>query len=322
MSPWVKYNKGGIGMKRILILIMVLSMVTVIATGCGNTNDVTGDGKYKVVATTTLVADLVKEIGGEYITVQALMGPGVDPHLYKASAGDVKLMQNADMVVYNGLHLEGRMGEIFENMEDGEKLVLAVSQDIDESSFIDFISSPGSFDPHIWFDVRLWKEAAKTVAEGLKRLDEKHGNEYDKNLEEYLSELDELEQYIVQRISEIPEDNRVLITAHDAFNYFGNAYGFEVKGLQGISTASEAGTSDVRELAKFIVERKIKAIFIESSVPRKSIEALQEAVRAQGFEVEIGGELYSDSTGDAGTDAETYIGTFKANIDTIIDALK
>lgn len=308
-------------MKKILILIIVVSILTTVVSGCGSPNKENDTG-YKVVATTTLVADLVKSIGGEYVGVQGLMGPGVDPHLYKASAGDVKLMQNADMVVYNGLHLEGKMGEIFENIEDSEKVILAVTQGIDESSFIDFVSSPGSFDPHIWFDVKLWKEAAKTVAEGLKELDEEHAKDFDINLEKYLGELDELEEYINQRISEIPRENRVLITAHDAFNYFGNAYGFEVKGLQGISTASEAGTSDVRQLAKFIVEKKIKAIFVESSVPRKSIEALQEAVKAQGFEVEIGGELYSDSTGDAGTDDETYIGTFKANIDTIIDALK
>ncbi len=309
-------------MKRILSLIMVLSIVMVMAVGCVNGNDITNDNKYKVVATTTLIADLVKTIGGEYVNVQGLMGPGVDPHLYKASAGDVKLMQDADMVVYNGLHLEGKMGDIFENIENSKKLILAVSQDIDESNFIDFVTSPGSYDPHIWFDVSLWKEAARTVAIGLKELDEEHGKEFDSNLERYLGELDELEKYIQQRISELPEEKRVLITAHDAFNYFGNAYGFEVKGLQGISTASEAGTSDVSQLAKFIVERKIKAIFVESSVPRKSIEALQEAVKAQGFQVEIGGELYSDSTGDIGTDAETYIGTFKANIDTIVDALK
>lgn len=309
-------------MKRILILMMIISMSAVVVTGCGNSNNAANDGRYKVVATTTLVADLVKSIGGEYVNVQGLMGPGVDPHLYKASAGDVKLMQNADMVVYNGLHLEGKMGDIFENIESSKKMILAVSKDIDESNFIDFVTNPGSSDPHIWFDVKLWKEAAKTVAEGLKKLDGEHASEFDANLEKYLGELDELEEYIHQRILEVPQENRVLITAHDAFNYFGNAYGFEVKGLQGISTASEAGTSDVSQLAKFIVERKIKAIFVESSVPRKSIEALQEAVKAQGFQVEIGGELYSDSTGDAGTGAETYIGTFKANIDTIVDALK
>ena len=168
----------------------------------------------------------------------------------------------------------------------------------------------------------LWKEAAVKAGEGLVNLDPENKVEYEKNLEEYLLQLDELEEYINKRVEELPEEKRILVTAHDAFSYFGRAYGFDVKGLQGISTASEAGTSDVRELADFIVENEVKAIFVESSVPRKSIEALQEAVKAQGFDVEIGGELYSDSTGDAGTDAETYIGTFKANIDTIVDALK
>lgn len=310
-------------MKKILSFILILVIITGFASGCGLKNDSVNDnGKYNVVTTTTLIADLVKSIGGEYVNVKGLMGPGVDPHLYKASAGDVKLMQEANMVIYNGIHLEGKMGDIFDNLRDSDKLIAAVSDNIDESNFIDFVTNPGNYDPHIWFDVRLWKEAAKEVAEALKKLDEEHATEYDVNLEKYLGELDDLDKYIRTRAEELEEKDRVLITAHDAFNYFGNAYGFEVRGLQGISTASEAGTSDVRELATFIVQNKIKAVFVESSVPRKSIEALQEAVRAQGFEVEIGGELYSDSTGDPGTDAETYIGTFKANIDTIVDALK
>ena len=156
----------------------------------------------------------------------------------------------------------------------------------------------------------------------LKELDKEHAEEFESNLNTYLAELDELEKYIMDRVSELPKENRILITAHDAFNYFGKAYDFEVRGLQGISTASEAGTSDVRDLANYIVSKKIKAVFVESSVPRKSIEALQEAVKAQGFDVQIGGELYSDSTGGQGSGAETYITTFKANIDTIIDGLK
>lgn len=309
-------------MKKRMIFITTLIMVMALAIGCGNSNQVTDNGKYNVVATTTLTGDLVKSIAGEHVNVQVLMGPGVDPHLYKASAGDVKLMQGANMVVYNGLHLEGKMGDIFDNLKNSDKLIVAASDDIQEDSLIDFVTSPGNYDPHIWFDVSLWKQAAKSVAEGLKKLDSENSEAYDTNLEKYLEELDTLDEYIRDRSSELPEDKRILVTAHDAFNYFGNAYGFEVKGLQGISTDSEAGTSDVRELANFIVEKKIKAIFVESSVPKKSIEALQEAVKAQGFQVEIGGELYSDSTGDANTDAETYIGTFTSNIDTIVDALK
>lgn len=310
-------------MKKEIKLLIILVIVAVFVVGCSNGNkDFADNGKYNVITTTTLIADLVRAIGGEYVNVQGLMGPGVDPHLYKASAGDVKRMQNANMVIYNGIHLEGKMGDVFESIKGSNKMILAVSDNIPEAELLDFVTMPGNYDPHIWFDVRLWRQAAKEVAQGLKTLDEEHSTEYNHNLETYLGELDKLEEYIIKRISELPEEKRVLITAHDAFSYFGNAYGFEVKGLQGISTATEAGTSDVRELANYIVEKKIKAIFVESSVPRKSIEALQEAVKAQGFDVEIGGELYSDSTGDAGTDAETYIGTFKANIDTIVDALK
>lgn len=308
-------------MKKISLVIIAIIVLTMLVTGCGA--KVTEDnGKYNVVTTTTLIGDLTKQIGGEYINVQELMGPGVDPHLYKASAGDVGKMQKANMVIYNGLHLEGKMGDVFEDIRGKDKLIIAVADNIDETKLLDFITSPGAYDPHIWFDVSLWKEAAEEVTRGLKELDSEHSNEYDTNLKKYLVELDELENYIKDRTEELPKEDRILITAHDAFSYFGDAYGFEVMGLQGISTASEAGTSDVRELANYIVLKKIKAIFVESSVPRKAIEALQEAVKAQGFDVEIGGELYSDSTGDAGSDAETYIGTFKANIDTIVNALK
>ena len=308
-------------MKKITIGIITVLALALIVTGCGAPK-VEENGKYNVVTTTTLIGDLTKQIGGEYVNVQELMGPGVDPHLYKASAGDVGKMQNANMVIYNGLHLEGKMGDVFEDIRGKDKLIIAVSDNIDEGKLLDFVTSPGAYDPHVWFDVSLWKEAAAEVTRGLKELDSEHSSEYDSNLEKYLGDLDELDSYIKGRTEELPKENRILITAHDAFSYFGEAYGFEVLGLQGISTASEAGTSDVRELANYIVENKIKAIFVESSVPRKAIEALQEAVRAQGFDVEIGGELYSDSTGDTGSDAETYIGTFKANIDTIVNALK
>lgn len=250
------------------------------------------------------------------------MGPGIDPHLYKASAGDVTKMQKADLVIYSGLHLEGKMADVFEELRGGDKLVVSAAGSIDKDKLLDFITVPGTYDPHVWFDVEMWKEAAGNVVEGLMELDPDNEESYKENYESYIVELDELEDYIVERISEVPEEKRILITAHDAFQYFGRAYDFQVEGLQGISTDSEAGTSDVRKLADFIVEKEIKAIFVESSVPRKNIEALQEAVKAQGFDVEIGGELYSDSTGDGGTPAETYIGTFKENIDIIVDALK
>lgn len=306
-------------MKKRLGIILALSLLLV---ACKRQEKFPDNGKPNVVATTSLVGDLVENIGGDRVNVRSLMGPGVDPHMYKASAGDVTSMQGADMVVYNGLHLEGKMGDVFENLGRIDKLIVAVSSGIDEDRFLDFETNPGNFDPHIWFDVSLWKEGAKNVNKGLKELKPEDSRIFDENLEAYLRDLDELEAYIRARSEELPKGKRILVTAHDAFSYFGRAYDFQVKGLQGISTSAEAGTSNVRNLANFIVENQVRAIFIESSVPRKSVEALQEAVWAQGFDVEIGGELYSDSTGGEGSGADTYIGTFRANIDTIVDALK
>lgn len=306
-------------MKKIMSHIVALVIISAFLAGCGgpNTKD---SGKLKVITTTTLIADVVKELSGDLAEVEALMGPGVDPHLYKASAGDVKRMVDADMVIYNGLHLEGRMGKVFENIKD--KVIFAANENLDESMLLYLDTNSEYADPHVWFDVQIWKGTTERIAQGLKELDPDNGAKYDENLARYLNELDEIDQYIRDRIEELDEGKRILVTAHDAFQYFGNQYGFVVKGLQGISTDAEAGTSDVRNLADFIVEREIKAIFIESSVPRKNIEALQEAVKAQGFNVEIGGELHADSTGDIGTDAQSYIGTIKENIDTIVDALK
>lgn len=301
---------------RWLSLVLAVNLILV---GCGNqTNPKQG---YKVVTTTTMLADLVKIIGGDQVQVEGLMGPGVDPHLYKASAGDVSKMQTADMVVFNGLHLEGKMTDLFENLTKRDKLVVEAAKGLKEADLI-VVDDGGVHDPHIWFDVMLWKQVAAPVRDGLIQLDPSNKEQYTKNYEKYMAQLDELQGYILERINQVPETSRVLVTAHDAFSYFGRAYGFEVKGLQGISTASEAGTADVRDLAQFIADNQIKAIFVESSVPQKNIEALQEAVKAKGFQVEIGGELFSDSLGSAGTEAETYIGTVRSNVDTIVNALK
>ncbi len=303
--------------------LLVLSLaITLFLTGCQKAETNENADTLNIVATTTMLADLAEVIGGEHVTVNGLMGPGIDPHLYQASAGDVTLMQKADVVVYNGLHLEGKMGEIFESLTDRGSIVIRMEDGLSEEELLSWESDPSIHDPHIWFDVSLWKDAAKTVAAKLSEADSAHKEAYSNNLEEYLVELDDLDTYIKDRVSEIPKEQRVLVTAHDAFNYFGRAYGFEVKGLQGISTDAEAGTADVSKLADFITERKIKAIFVESSVPPKTIEALQAAVKAKGFDVSIGGELYSDSLGGKASGADTYLLTVKANIDTIADALK
>lgn len=309
---------------KIKSLLGIVLSLTLLLAGCSAPAESAESGadKLNVVATTTMLTDLAEEIGGERIAANGLMGPGIDPHLYQASAGDVSLMQKADVVVYNGLHLEGKMGEIFENLSTQGSAVICIENGLDESMLLTWENDSSVHDPHIWFDVSLWKQAAKTVADGLTQADPEGKADYEANLESYLKELDETDTYIRNRVTELPESQRVLVTAHDAFQYFGKAYGFEVRGLQGISTDAEAGTSDVSALADFIVERQIKAIFVESSVPPKTIEALQAAVKAKGFDVAIGGELYSDSLGGADSGAETYILTVKANIDTIVDALK
>lgn len=280
------------------------------------------NAKLNIVATTTMLADLARVIGDKHVNVNGLMGPGIDPHLYQASAGDVRIIQNADVIVYNGLHLEGKMGEIFDSVATRGSAAVCIEGGLDRKKLLHPEDDPAVYDPHIWFDVKLWQEAAGVLAQSLARIDKDNAGAYHSNLEQYLNQLHELDAYIRERAAEVPAGQRVLITAHDAFNYFGKAYGFEVKGLQGISTDSEAGTSDMSRLADFITQRQIKAIFIESSVPPKTIEALQAAVKAKGFDVVIGGELYSDSLGGEGSGAETYILTCKANIDTIVDALK
>ena len=306
------------------VLVTILS-IPILLSGCSASvpdTDTEEDGKRNVVATTTMLADLSAVIGGGRVTVNGLMGPGIDPHLYQASAGDVSLMQKADIVVYNGLHLEGKMGDVFENLTAQDAAVICIEDGLDSTMLLSWEEDSSLHDPHIWFDVFMWEAAAKQVAEGFSKADPEGKADYEENLKGYLKELGEADTYIRKRAAELSKEQRVLVTAHDAFQYFGKAYGFEVRGLQGISTNAEAGTADVSELADFIVERQIKAIFVESSVPPKTIEALQAAVKAKGFAVAIGGELYSDSLGDPDSGAGTYIQTVKANIDTIVDALK
>lgn len=296
-------------LKRVSIGWMFLVMLV----GCSA--DVESNDLLQVVSTTTMIEDLVSVIGGDCVESIGLMSEGVDPHLYKASAKDVKVIENSDVIVYNGLHLEGQMIDVFNQLDDTS--IICLEDGIDTMYLLESEDAGDSYDPHIWFDVYLWKDAACYVGEQLSLIDPSNAAVYALNLENYLAQLEQLNQYIIQRIHEIDEQQRVLITAHDAFNYFGNAYGFEVLGLQGISTDSEASTSDVSSLATYIVEHEIKAIFVESSISSKNIEALQAAVKAKGFDVVIGGELYSDSLGQG-----SYIDTVKSNIDTIVGALK
>jgi manganese/zinc/iron transport system substrate-binding protein len=275
----------------------------------------------QVVTTIGMITDIVKNVGGERVRVIGLMGPGVDPHLYKASEGDVTRLAEADVVFYGGLHLEAKMAEVFERMQ-GRVTTVAVTDKIDRALLLAPPEFEGAYDPHVWFDVRFWMQAVESVRDTLAQIDPANASRYESNTRAYLAELQALHEYVTARAASVPPEQRVLITAHDAFNYFGRAYGFEVRGLQGISTATEAGTADVQGLAAFIAERKIRAIFVESSVPQRTIEAVQAAVRARGFDVKIGGELFSDAMGNPGTPEGTYIGMVRHNIDTIVNALK
>jgi manganese/zinc/iron transport system substrate-binding protein len=310
-------------MVRTLFYFLKVSILGFFISGCALTaqaDDSLATDKINIVATTGMVADLVRNIGGERVEVTGLMGPGIDPHLYKASEGDVTRISNADIIFYNGLFLEAQMGRVFENIRDRIPTV-AVAEHIDRSLLLTPEEFDGEYDPHVWFDVTLWMQAGVAVREALVDLDPENAEFYLENLERYLSELEELHQYVQEQALRVPLEKRVIITAHDAFNYFGRAYGFEVRGLQGISTAAEASTADVNELAAFIADRRIPAIFIETSVPTRTIEAVQAAVHSRGFDVKIGGELFSDSLGSQGTPEETYIGVVRHNIDTIVNSL-
>jgi manganese/zinc/iron transport system substrate-binding protein len=274
-----------------------------------------------IVTTTGQVADMVANVGGDRVQVQALMGPGIDPHLYKASARDVERLRSADIIFYNGLHLEAKMGEVIEQL-GRTKPVLAVGEAVDPARLISPDAFQRSHDPHIWFDVGLWSQAIPAVVKILSEKDPTHADDYRERGAEYTAQLAELNVYVTRQLETIPPQQRVMITAHDAFNYLGRAYGLEVRGLQGISTATEAGTRDVQELAAHIAEQKIPAIFIESSVSPRAVNAVKEAVKSRGFEVVIGGEIFSDALGNADTPAGTYIGMVRYNVDTITAALR
>ena len=276
----------------------------------------------RVVTTIGMIADLAKNIGGEMVEVTSLMGTGVDPHLYKASAGDVTLVSQADLILYNGLHLEAGMSGVLERLSDQKpNQVLAVTKNIDRLKLTAPPEFAGAYDPHVWFDVTLWTNVAETIRSALVKLMPSAEAHFQTRAKKYILQLEDLHIYVKEKATQIEASKRVLVTAHDAFGYFGQAYGFEVRGLQGISTATEAGTADIRNLAQFIADRKIPAIFVESSVPRQSIEAVQAAVQARKFEVQIGGELFSDAMGNPDTKEGTYIGMVQHNIDTIFDGL-
>lgn len=303
------------------LLLGVLSLAVLLSGCTQSTENNQADGKWKVTATTGMVADIVKQVGGEHVEVTQLMGAGVDPHLYKASEGDIRRIDQADLIFYSGLHLEGKMVDILEKIGK-KKPVKAVTAGLGKESLLADPAAPTSPDPHVWFDVSLWMKAVEQVRDDLSAFDPAHKDSYAANADKYLAELQKLDEYARTQLASIPKEQRVLVTAHDAFQYFGRAYDVEVIGLQGISTAAEYGLKDVQNLVDTLVTRKIKAVFVESSVPKRSIEAVVQGAAAKNHTVTIGGELFSDALGEPGTPEGSYIGMVKHNVDTIVQALK
>ena len=303
-------------MKKTILLLLTCSILL----GCKDTKP--KNTKFQIVTTTSLITDLVKNIGGDKVSVQGLMGAGVDPHLYKASEGDVAKIFNADMIVYNGLHLEGKLVEVFENMERQNKNTVAISDALDKNTLIGSSNFASNYDPHIWFDVANWELITTYIAEQLSKSMPENQAIFKANATSYLEQLKLLEEEITAEIATLPEDQRRLVTAHDAFSYFGKAYKFDVVGLQGLSTATEAGVQDVQNTANYIIKHQVKAIFIESSVPKRTVEALKAAVNSKNRQVVIGGTLFSDALGNPNSAEGTYIGMFKYNVKTIVTSLK
>ena len=278
-------------------------------------------GKLRVTATIGMIADVARNVGGEHVEVIALMGAGVDPHLYKASQGDLEKLSSTDIVLFNGLHLEGRMADVLVNLASRVKTV-QVTETIPRDRLREPAEFDGHFDPHVWFDVSLWRYSAERIRDAFVELDPANKDAYLANATAYLAKLDELHAYAKNQLAQIPETQRVLITAHDAFGYFGAAYGVEVMGIQGISTAGEYGLRDIERLVDLLVERKIKAVFVESSVPTDSIQSLIAGAKSKGHDVVNGGELFSDAMGADDTPEGTYIGMVRHNVDTIVKALR
>lgn len=263
-----------------------------------------------------MIADMMQHIAGDSADVEALMHPGVDPHLYKASQGDLRKLLDADFIFYNGLHLEGKLGSILAKQKR-VKPVIAVGEGLPGLISI----NESTYDPHIWFDVSLWKAATRHAMQQLAALDSSNAAYYRANAQDYISQLDTLDAWVHAQINTIQPRRRVLITAHDAFSYFGRAYGVEVRGLQGISTLSEFGLQDVSALVDYIVDHQIPAVFVESSVSDRSLKAVLAGVQQRGRTVHIGGSLFSDAMGAPGTPEGTYIGMVKHNVNTIVKAL-
>jgi manganese/zinc/iron transport system substrate-binding protein len=311
--------------RRLLALALALLAGAIALSGCAEvpvaTPEALASRQVRVTTTTNFITDLARRVGGGRVRVSGLMGPGVDPHTYKASAGDVKTLAGADLVLYGGLELEGKMGDVFGRLAEYRPTV-AVTREMPRDRLLAEPRFPDRYDPHVWFDVGLWEHAAAATAAALARLDPAHAGEYRRNARAYVRELDELDAYARRRLAEIPARQRVVVTSHDAFRYLGRRYGLDVVAIQGISTATEATTADVERVAKVIAERRVRSVFVESSVPPQTIEAVLASAARQGQHASIGKQLFSDAAGAEGTPEGTYVGMVRHNVDAIAEGLR
>lgn len=303
-----------------VVLFGVLAVALVGCGGAGAEEDGEVEGAIRATTTTTMITDLVEQVGGDRVEVQGLMGPGVDPHLYEPTQGDVDRLREADVIFYNGLFLEGQMNDILVQTARQTPAV-QVTEAVPEDELLPSQDYEGQADPHVWWDPTLWETTVDTVVDELSGLQPDSADYFEERGEEYRQEIREAHEEAQAMVEEVPEDRRVLVTSHDAYGYFGERYGFEVRGLQGLSTETEAGAGDVQNLAEFLVENEIPAIFVETTVPRRNVEAVQAAARDRGFDVEIGGELYSDAIGEPGEPGGTYPGAFLENVESITSGL-
>ena len=311
----------------ITLLISILMLMSIGCSGestsqsTNNTSAESGDGPITVISTIGMITDPASIIAGEHAMVSGLVGSGIDPHLYKPTRTDISKLMDADAVLYCGLMLEGRMTDAFVRIASSGIIVRAVSEAVDPSSLLEPEELEGHHDPHLWMDPRAWSLAMDVIAETLGQADPAHADDYQTNAASYKAQIAELDAYAVQALASVPESQRVLVTAHDAFNYFGERYGYEVVGIQGISTESEAGVRDIERIVDLLVERKVRAVFVETTVSERNINALIAGAKARGHDVVIGGSLFSDAMGEEGTYEGTYIGMIDHNVTTIVRAL-
>jgi manganese/zinc/iron transport system substrate-binding protein len=297
--------------------LMTLAVVALVARSAADAAP-PDDGKPVVVATTTVVADLVRQVAGDRVAIDCLMAAGIDPHSYKATPRDADRLARADLVVASGLHLEGKLAELLARLSKRVPVV-AVADTLPADRLLE--ADAGLHDPHVWFDARLWSLCPAVVAKALTGIDATHADDYAARAADYTARLERLDDELRKKIATIPADRRVLVTAHDAFRYFGRAYGVEVVGVQGTSTESEAGLGDINRLVDLVVERRIPAVFLETSVSDRSVAALREGAKARGHDVSLGGRLHSDSLGEPGGPAGSLEAALRENVETIVAAL-